>query len=307
VGARLAWTEGSVRRIGDGAFASRTHALWGAVRTEALVGGGRLELALGGGRHDAVRRFEMIPSLTYRRRARGLDGELRFERLVTPVGSDLAVGQAPFLQRAWVATLQAVRADSGSWGARASLRLGRVYQRAVATREPLEDLWLRGGLRAQYGTYDFALADAGLGWRARHAEAGLEGFAQAHRTPTDTVWAVGVSGPERVARADPDAGFRAWLAGSARLFGGDLGVRLRGEVAGMGTRELPGPAVRRLPGFTTFTAAADLTLGDATIVVRARNLEDRPREESWVDSSTGLPAVGGRRELRLTLVWRLFN
>ena len=75
----------------------------------------------------------------------------------------------------------------------------------------------------------------------------------------------------------------------------------------MGARERQVEPLRRLPAFVTFGLVCELTLGDVTIVVRGRNLEDRPREQSWTDSSTGSPAVAGRRELSLSFVWRLFN
>ena len=60
-------------------------------------------------------------------------------------------------------------------------------------------------------------------------------------------------------RADPDAGFRAWLGGRAMLFGGDLGVALRGEVAGVGARERQVEPLRRLPAFVTFGLVCELT------------------------------------------------
>jgi hypothetical protein len=58
----------------------------------------------------------------------------------------------------------------------------------------------------------------------------------------------------------------------------------------------------------TFALVGEVTLmNDAVIVLRARNLEDRAREQLWTDSATGLPAVTERRHLTLSFVWRLFN
>jgi hypothetical protein len=302
VGARVEWTEASVTRLQSGAFARECRELWGAVRAELPASGGRLELALGAGRHGGVDRYDVAPSAEFKVRARGLDAALGIERVLTPVWADLAPGTEPFLQHAWIGTMRLANAQPGSAHARASLRAGRVYSRALLERLPLEDLWLRRGLRNEFGTYDLVLAEGGLEWEGRHTGAGLEGFGLAHRSTTP---------PEGIARtpgSDPDAGFRAWVGGGITLFGGDLGVRLRGEAAGVGAREAQVVPLRRLPGFVTFGLVCQLTLlKDAVIVVRARNLEDHVRSQLWTDSSTGLPAVAERRNLTLSLVWRLFN
>jgi hypothetical protein len=304
LGGRVEWTEAAVTRFASGAFASRARSLWGALRGTMPVAGGRLELAVGVGRHEAVRRLEAIPSAAFSRRARGADVALTIQRMVTPVWTDLAPGVAPFLQRAWVAGVKVATADSQGWHVRGSFRGGRVYSRALAERLPLEELWLRDGLRAEYGTYDFALAEGGCDWQARHAEAGVEGFGLAHRSTAPP------AGASRAPRADPDAGFRAWLGGRTVLFGGDLGVRLRALAEGVGAREVESGEAGRLPAFVTFSLIANFTMGDAAVVVRLRNIEDRTRSQAWLDSSTGLPApapFGGRRDMRVSLTWRLFD
>jgi len=302
VGARVEWTGASVRRSGSGAFSRECRGLWGALRAELPASGGRLELALGAGRHGGVDRFDVAPSAEFKVRARGFDAALGLERLLTPVWADLAAGTEPFLQHAWIGTMRLATAQPGAWRTRASLRAGRVYSRALLERLPLEELWLRRGLRSEYGTYDLALAEGGLEWDGRHAGAGLEGFGLAHRSPTP---------PEGVTRApgsDPDAGFRAWLGGRVTLFGGDLVVGLRGEAAGVGAREAQVVPLRRVPGFVTFALVGQLTLLDnAVIVVRARNLEDRAGAQLWIDSATGSPALAERRSVTMTFVWRLFN
>ena len=302
VGARVEWTEASVRRFGSGAFSRECRGLWGAVRAEVPAAGGRLELALGAGRHGGVERFEVAPSAEFQVRARGLDAALGLERVLTPVWADLAPGTEPFLQHAWIGTLRLATAPPGAWRARASLRAGRVYSRALLERLPLEELWLRRGLRSESGAYDLALAEGGLEWEGRHAGAGLEGFGLAHRSTATP------GGAARGPGSDPDAGFRAWVGGRVTVFGGDLGVGLRGEAAGVGAREAQVDPLRRLPAFVTFALVGQLTLlRDAVIVLRARNLEDRARAQLWTDSATGLPAVAERRDLTLSFVWRLFN
>lgn len=302
VGARVEWTGASVRRSGSGAFLRGSRAIWGAARAELPAAGGRLELALGAGRHGGVDRFDVAPSAEFRIRARRFDAALGLERVLTPVWADLAPGTEPFLQRAWIGTMRLATAQPGAWRARASLRAGRVYSRALLERLPIEELWLRRGLRSESGTYDLALAEGGLEWEVRHAGGGLEGFGLAHRsTPAP-------DGVARAPRADPDAGFRAWLGGRATLLGGDLGVEVRGEAAGVGAREAQVDPLRRLPGFVTFALVGQFTLlENAVIVLRARNLEDRERAQLWTDSATGSPALAERRTLTLTFVWRLFN
>jgi hypothetical protein len=294
--------EASVRRFGSGAFRRECRGLWGAVRAELPAAGGRLDLALGAGRHGGVERFDVAPSAEFRVRARGLDATLGLERTLAPVWADLAPGTEPFLQHAWIGTMRLATAPPGAWRARASLRAGRVHSRALLERLPLEELWLRRGLRAEVGTYDLALAEGGLEWEGRHAGAGLEGFGLAHRSTAT---------PDGVARApdsDPDAGFRTWVGGRVTLFGGDLGVDVRGEAAGVGAREAQVEPLRRLPAFVTFALVGELTLlHDAVIVLRVRDLEDRSRAQLWTDSATGLPALAERRNLTLSFVWRLFN
>jgi len=298
---RVQWSDAAVTRFSSGAFARQARSLWGAMRGVMPVAGGRLEVAVGLGRHDGVKRLEAVPSAAFSARRHGVDATVSLDRLVAPVWTDLAPGVEPFLQRAWVATVKAATVDSQAWHVRGSLRGGRVYSRALADRLPLEELWLRSGLRPEYGTYDFALIEGGLEWEDRHADAGVEGFGLAHRS---TVLPAGVA---RGPRADPDVGFRAWAGGRTMLFGGDLGVGVRVLAEGVGAREADFGGLRRLPAFVTFSLEGNLVLGDATVGIRARNLEDRARELPWWDSSTGLPATAGSRDLRITLVWRLFN
>ncbi|HVP14772.1 MAG TPA: hypothetical protein VMS88_04470, partial [Terriglobales bacterium] len=194
--ARVEWTDAKVERTGDDAFDRRAGSVWAAVRGTAPLAGGRLELAVGLGRHDAAKRVEAVPSATFRLRSSGTNLTASVERMVTPVWSDVPAGADPFLQRAWVASIRAAAADTQGWRARGSVRAGRVYARALAEPLPLEDLWLRAGLRPDLGPYDFALAEGGLVRDARFAEAGVEGFGLARRGIALPVGAV------RAARTD---------------------------------------------------------------------------------------------------------
>ena len=142
--------------------------------------------------------------------------------------------------------------------------------------------------------YGFGLADAGFDWRAAWLGAGASGY---------VLWR-DVS--ELQPRVDPGAGLRIYGESRFALFQRDLGVVVRGEGAGVGSRE--GEFSRlRLPGYLTLGASVSLTLADATFTFRARNLENRRREEVWVDPITGVEALGPGREFRFTLAWRLFD
>ncbi|MBI5709240.1 MAG: hypothetical protein HZC42_02920 [Candidatus Eisenbacteria bacterium] len=296
LGARLEWRRGEVKRFGESEDTRHATAVWGAARLEAPLAGGRVELTLGGGRHDAVKRTDVAPGVAWSFAGSAVRGRLALERLLEPVWADLPAGQAPYLQHTWALTARGALAGSGPFRAEAALFTGHARGRALAARLPLEALWLRAGFRPDTAAYDFALASAGLAWRGTHAGAGLEGFALA-RTAQRTLQP----------RVDPPAGGRAFVEGSFALFEGDLGVTLRAEADAIGPREAETAPVRRLDGYPTFGGAVVLTLADATITVRARNLEDRQREQTWVDAATGRPALGPGRELRMTLTWRLFN
>jgi hypothetical protein len=107
-------------------------------------------------------------------------------------------------------------------------------------------------------------------------------------------------------RVDPAAGFGIHGEARTALFQRDLGVALRGEVEGVGAREGEFTS-RPLPAYLTFGASLTLTLADATFTLRARNLENKRREEVWLDPVAGVEALGPGRELRLMLSWKLFD
>jgi len=67
---------------------------------------------------------------------------------------------------------------------------------------------------------------------------------------------------------------------------------------------------RPLAGYATYAGSAAFTVGDATVVVRAANLEDQPHLQTWTDPSSpfpGVPAVGSARQFRVELSWPFFN
>ncbi len=300
---RVTWSDAEVRRSGYGSFSRQARSFWAVTRGSAPLAGGRLALALGAGRHGGVDRFDVAPSADFARPWGRLAVSLHVERLLTPVWADLAPGFEPFLQHAWVGGARLSGDVAGSWRARAGVRGGRVYSRAVVDRLPLEDLWLRSGLRAEYGTYDFVLGEGGIEHAGRRFDAGLEGFGLAHRRRA----AASPAAAGSALNGDPDRGVRAWLGARARLFRGDLGLALRGEAAGVGARQGGTTVARDLPAYVTFTLLGELSIGDVVAVWRLANLEDRLRDAAWTDRSTGRPAVEGRRDLQMHLVWRLFN
>lgn len=293
--ARLAWRRAQVfRTLGDSVISDRkADVLWGVVGLERALGEGRIEAALGGGHHGGVDRTALAPALAYRFSGETFAGRIALERLLAPVWSDLAPGHSAFLQRTWAMALEV----DGRWSkaaARISFLAGRTHSRALVTRQPIEELWLRAGFRPETGGYDFGLLTASAAADARHWGAGAEGFALA-RDPGDQP------------RVDPGTGGRAFVEGRVRLFTGDLGVRLRGEAEAVGARESDGPAPRRLDGYVTGAASAIVTLGDAVFSLRLRNLEDRRRAQVWMDRATGREALGPGREMLFTFTWRLFN
>lgn len=293
--ARLEWRESQVVRTGGDAARSRARAVWGALEWRQALGEGRLELTLGAGHHGGVGRTELAPSVVYRFAGGPFDGAVRLERAVVPVWSDLAPGQAPFLQSTWAGGFDVGATARDGSGARASLLMGRTRDRALVARLPLEELWLRAGARADDEPYDFSLLTLVAGWRPSHFGIGAEGFALARDA----------SAIQPV--VDPPAGGRTYAEWRFRAFQGDLGVTLRAEVEATGVRESEAPTPRRLPAFASAGVTAAFTLADARITVRMRNLEDRRREQVWLDPATGREALGPGRSYTVAVTLRLFN
>jgi hypothetical protein len=295
--ARLSWRDAKVVRATDGSAAREDRAswLWSGVRGERPFAHGRLEAALGGGHHDRAGGFELAPALGYRWTRARIGGRVVVSRALAPVWSDLAAGQDPFLQTTWSGGLEAgVTAASGS-RARLAWLMGRTRQRAVVERSPLEELWLRSGFAADPGDYDFGLLTGQVVWQGMHGAAGAEAFALARDRSAIQ------------AAVDPGYGGRGHLEGRGRVFRGDLEVRLRAEAEVVGPRQSQAVPPRSLAGYVTWGMTAVFTLADLTLALRARNLEDERRLQTWVDPTTGVEALGAEREFRLAMTWRLFD
>ena len=306
--ARLAWQrEFVVRATGGEAGATwRSDATWLSLSGVRPLAGGTLSAGLGGGHHGGVDRFAAAPSIGYRFESGPLEGRLVFERVLTPLWSDLAPGVAPFLQSIWWGGLDA-RLSRRGLTARASWRAGRTRDRALVARLPVEDLWLRSGFRSDPDPYDFGIVVVEGEWRGKHGA--LVG--EVHQLFRDDM--------APMASVDPRRGGRAYAEVVFQLFGGDLGVRVRGEAEELGgrvsdttgwalrTRGAGTPAPRALERFVDTGAALGLSLADVVFTIRVHNLADTPRPEPWLDLRTGSEALGPGREFRVTLQWRLFN
>jgi hypothetical protein len=165
----------------------------------------------------------------------------------------------------------------------------------VIERLPLEALAMRSGYREDPEPYHFGLLVADLGWTSPSVSIGAEGFALARDAGTIQPL------------VDPARGGRVVAAAQMHFFQGDLGVRPRAEAWLFGPRESEASPAHVLPGYVTATVALELTIADAMVTIEGRNLEDQPRPQTWVDSSTGVEALGPGREIRTTLTWRLWD
>jgi hypothetical protein len=109
------------------------------------------------------------------------------------------------------------------------------------------------------------------------------------------------------ASVDPGRGGRVFAEGRTTFFRGDLRVRPRIEAWAIGPRQSEATPSRGLPGYVTFAAGLQLALGDAVLLIEGRNLENRARPQTWVDTATGTEALGPGRDLRTTFTWRLWD
>jgi len=288
-------TQSEVRRTDDGITeGGNATTWWAAGRIQQPAGDGEWDLAFGAGRHEGVERFEWAPSVGYRFGGRLFTGRAWIERQVVPVWTDLAPGQSRFLQSVWLSGLE-VNGRAEHARGRLAFSAGRVRDRAVVARFPLADLSLRAGFRADPGDYDFGLVEGSGQWTLASVTLGASGFA--------LVRDAGTLQP----RVDPSQGFRSFAEWGFAAFQRDLGVRFRGEAAGVGTREVQSGAPEVLPGYVTFAASVILVLADARVTIRASNLEDERRPEVWRDFTTGEPALGGGRQVMTWFTWRLFD
>lgn len=296
-GVRGSWRESGVRADADSGGRERARALWGAARWQIPLGEGDLELALGAGHHTAVGRTPFAPSLVWSFRGSPWRGRVTFGRVTTPVWTDLAPGQSPFLQDTWAGGLDLGLGVAGGTGAGAGVGflVGRTAARALVGRLPLESLARRAGFRADPGDYDFGLLLGEAHWRTRRWGASIEGFALAHDASA------------LQPQVDPARGGRIATDLTFRMFQGDLVVRPRLEAWAVGARESEASPSRPLPGYGILGAALELTIADATVLIEGRDLADRRGVRTWVDSMTGIEVTGPGRELRVALNWRLWD
>lgn len=295
LGMRWSWSETRVAPAQGDGTRERGRAHWGAVRWEGPFGDGRLEAALGLGRHDGIDRVQVAPSVAWRFTGSPWLGRVVAERMLVPVWTDLAAGQSAFTQDSWVAGLEVGTRATSRGRAGVHFLVGRTRDRALLARLPLESLALRSGFRADPHVYDFGVLMGEALWRSPRWSVGFEGFALARDASPLQPW------------VDPGRGARVFVEGRAAFFQGDLRIRPRVEAAGVGPRESEAVPERALPGYVTFAAGLELALADAALLIESRNLEDRARPQTWVDSATGTEALGPGRELRFTFIWRFWD
>ncbi len=291
---RADWNHGRVARVDTTATGVNHDDSWGAAWLESFGATTRWHAEVGGGRVGATGSPEIAPVLRLEHTFRRGRLETWAGRLLEPVWSDVADRGPGFLQSTWSAgagwlsrtptTLLHVRAIGGS-----------THDRAVVARLPLEEQWLRAGIVRDPNPWRFVELSGEARWSRRAWLVGGEGFGLVKKfDPLQT-------------RVDPDWTARAYGEWGFHAFKGDLGVRLRAGLDGVGDRNTDEATSRVLRGYVTSNASATFTIGDAHVAIHARNLEDRRHDEAWVDSRTGRLAQGLPREVRLALTWRLNN
>jgi hypothetical protein len=278
---------------GGGEIPWTATSVWAAARGETRRGPARIESSVGAGKHDAGG-TTWAPSARIELGERAWLTALHGERVVVPVWSDLAPGVNPFLQSTWkggaeVAWHDPHRRVSAGW------MMGRTLDRALLSRFPFEELWLRDGFQRDPDAFDFGLATASADWRWKHWLAHVEGFSLFRDDEA----------PQ--AKIDPRRGGRAVLETGFTAFKGDLRIRVRGDVAGMGGRQSVEPGGAWIEGDWTYGFAAVLNLADVAITLRYRNLEDKVRTLPWLVPLTGLEGEGVGDQFRIAISWRFFN
>jgi hypothetical protein len=313
-GLRLELRQSEVRRSVDvlNGFVEPAHDVtqqtaWLAAREQRPLAKGTLELQLGGGHVDTPgdesERWQLAPSATWRIGPAERRLRLYAERVVTPVWSDLAPGVLPFVQDSWVAGADVnLGVPTRQWIEVGGLA-AEIGNRAWLQLTPVRDIALRYGWSADLERVQDAMLTVATGVRRG-------------------AWALEASGFSRVrpqgsqpAKVDPALGARVRAETGFRAFTGDLGVLLRVEAAYVGEREnesLPEyfAPPRPLAGYATWSAGVAMQLGDATLALRATNLEDIARPEAWTDPSSpfpGVPADGSGRQYRFEVSWPFFN
>ena len=295
LGVRASGWESHVRRNTSGFEDEddRATGWWTAVRGTRPVGGLAADAELGMGEQKGTGGLVTAPSLGLATGRGRLSAQLRVERIVTPIWTDLAPGGDRFLQDTWTSALTLAAGDSARH-VRITGRVGHTTHRAILARLPLEELWLREGYLMDPDPYRFALVSLDSHWSGRHWGAAFEAFALAH-----SYNAIQVS-------VDPVNGARASFDTGGRLFKNELDVRVRvtGALVGSRQNELGG---EWLDPYVTFNMAGVFTLSDATLVIEGLGIENRPQPLTWIDPRTGESALGAGLESRVSFSWRLFN
>jgi hypothetical protein len=279
--------------LGVGTEDDRASGWWTAVRGARPWGALAADATLGLGAQEATGGLVTAPSAGLAVGRGPVRGQLRIERVVTPVWSDLAPGVTPFLQDTWTGAMTLAAGDSARH-VRVTGRVGHTRNRAVAQRWPLEELWLRFGYRMDPDPYRFALVSFESGWAGRHWGTTLEAFALAH------------SYNAIQSSVDPVNGVRASIDAGGHLFKNELGVRLRLTGALVGARQSEATGAWFDP-YVTVNAAGVFTLSDATLVIEGLGIENHPEPLTWIDPRTGQDALGAGLESRVSFSWRLFN
>lgn len=293
--ARFHAAESEVRRLGeDNAFENGARWAYGSASVAMDAGPGRVEGAVGAGRHGALDQLDVAPSLTYRIDRAQWSVRTGVTRALWAVWSDLEPGETPFLQSTWAGVADA-RIQGRSHVLRGFAVAGRSRDRALVSRQPIEELWLREGFHTDPDPYTFVLVGASGEWRRGRFDVRGEGYGLAR---SDNPGAVAV---------DPSFGMRAESGYRMSFFEGDLGVFARLGAEAVGPRESEALEARELPAHVTSYASAAVTLADAVIALCVRNLEDRIREETWLDSATLSEAVSAGREFRFMVTLKLAN
>ena len=293
-GGQFDWNRARVARGGPSGFETRSGDEWGTAWLEALRPTRLLALRLGAGQIGGVDRFEFAPGARFEIKGARHRYEFWTERQLQPVWHDLTPGIRPFLQNTWVmgAGVACVR-DAYSGALR--VLAGRTRDRALISRLPLEEQWLRLGLRRDLNAWNFSQVWGSGQWRRGGLALGGE-VCGLLRDPS-----------RAQARVDPAITGRAFGEWGFRAFSGDLGLLLRLEADGVGARLTDEAAPRPLAAYATANAVLGFTLGDASVTLRMHNLEDGKHEEVWIDAVTGTPARVTPRELRLVVDWKFKN
>jgi hypothetical protein len=293
--ARSMLSKAWVRRTFDDAFDRRNTTTWTALAWRRPAGDGSLRLELGAGRPSSPSSWQFAPSASYEFAGTATRGRVFAGALTLPVWSDLAPGQAAFLQRTTVTGLS-VEARTPRVRASASVMAGETRDRAIVFPYPLMDIWLRAGATAETRRYDFALLTAAAEAGSGHLYGGVSGFALARdQDPSEP-------------RVEPGEGARGWVEARFSLFQHDLGIRLRAERAGVGARESKtGGIEETLPEFWTSAVSATMTLASLTLILRSQNLENGHQPQPWIDPGTGSLALGPGRQFSFSMSWRMMN